>query len=132
MPALDTNVLVRLLTGDDARQSGLAQSLVTSNTDQDDLFFVPLTVTLELEWVLRACYGLEKTLVIGTLVRLLETRQLEFQDEASVERALFLYRSQKADFAECLHLGCAITHDRVPLLTFDRRAANLGGAELLV
>jgi predicted nucleic-acid-binding protein len=56
---------------------------------------------------------------------LLETREIEFQDEASVERALFFYRSKKADFAECLHLGCAVIHDRLPLVTFDRQAAEL-------
>jgi predicted nucleic-acid-binding protein len=93
--------------------------------------FVPLTVILELEWVLRARYRFPKDTVLATLVSLLETREIEFQDEPSLERALFFYRSQRADFAECLHLGCAVTHDRLPLWTFDRQAARLEGAKLL-
>ena len=92
--------------------------------------FVPLTVMLELEWVLRSRYRFSKDAVLSALVNLLETREIEFQDEASVERALFFYRSKRADFAECLHLGCAVTHDRLPLVTFDRQAAGLEGAKL--
>jgi predicted nucleic-acid-binding protein len=63
--------------------------------------------------------------------RISDNREIEFQDQGSVERALFFYRSKNADFAECLHLGCAVTHDRLPLVTFDAQAARLDGAELL-
>ena len=61
-----------------------------------------------------------------TLVNLLETPEIEFQDETSVERAVFFYRSRKVDFAECMRLGCAVTNDRLPLVTFDRQAAKSG------
>jgi predicted nucleic-acid-binding protein len=131
VPSLDTNILVRILTGDDARQSASARSLIENRADHDELLFVPLTVTLELEWVLRAAYGFAKEEVLATLVGLLETRELEFQDEASIERSIHLYRSGNADFAECLHIGSAITHDRAPLLTFDRKAARVDGAMML-
>jgi predicted nucleic-acid-binding protein len=86
---------------------------------------------LELEWVLRSRYRFSKDVVLATLVNLLETREIEFQDEGSVERALFFYRSKNADFAECLHLGCAVTQERLPLVTFDAQAARLDGAQLL-
>ena len=67
--------------------------------------------------MLRSRYRFPKDKVLSTLVNLLETREIEFQDEGSVERALFFYRSTNADFAECLHLGCAVTHERLPLVT---------------
>ncbi len=92
---------------------------------------MPLTVTLELEWLLRSRYDFTKVVSLTTLARLLETRELELQDEPSVERALFFYRSMKVDFAECLNLGCAIGHGRLPFVTFDQQAAKLDGAELL-
>ena len=132
MPALDTNVLVRLLVGDDAPQLARVRALIEDSARLDEALFVPLTVTLELEWVLRARYGFAKDAILTTLVGLLETRELEFQDEASVERALFFYRSTNADFAECLHIGSTITHDRTPFLAFDRTASRLEGAELLI
>jgi predicted nucleic-acid-binding protein len=131
MPAIDTNVLVRLLVGDDARQRALALSLVERCTDSDDTLFVPVTVTLELEWVLRARYRLARDAILETFVGLLETRELEFHEEATVERALYYFRSTRADFAECLHLGATITHERTPFMTFDRQASRLEGARAL-
>lgn len=131
MPTVDTNVLVRLLVGDDLRQASQAEALAAESAEAENALFVPLTVTLELEWVLRSRYRFPKAAVLSTLVNLLETREIEFQDEASVERALFFYRSKNADFAECLHLGCAVTHERLPLVTFDVQAARLDGVELL-
>ena len=131
MPTLDTNVLVRLLVGDDPRQTARVEALARESAEAEETLFVPLTVTLELEWVLRSRYRFSKDAVLATLVSLLETREIEFQDEGSVERALFLYRSRNADFAECLHLGCAVTHERLPLVTFDAQAARLDGARLL-
>ena len=119
MATLDTNVLVRLLVADDPRQTAQAEALARQSADSGEPLFVPRTVTLELEWVLRSRYNFPKETILTTFVNLLETREIEFQDEASIERALFFYRSMKADFAECLHLGCAITNDRLPLLTFD-------------
>ena len=131
MPTLDTNVLVRLLVGDDLRKAARVQALARKSAEAEEALFVPLTVTLELEWVLRSRYRFSKDAVLATLVNLLETREIEFQDEGSVERALFFYRSKNADFAECLHLGCAVTHERLPLVTFDAHAARLDGAQLL-
>jgi len=131
MPAVDTNILVRLLVGDDARQSGLARSLVEKCTDSGEPLFVPLTVTLELEWVLRARFGLARDAIFETIVALLETQELEFHEEATVERALYYFRSTRADFAECLHLGATITHARIPFMTFDRQASRLEGAQAL-
>ena len=122
---------MRLLVGDDRRQAAQAQTLARECAETNEPLFVPLTVMLELEWVLRSRYRFSKDAVLAALVNLLETREIEFQDEASVERALFFYRSKRADFAECLHLGCAVTHDRLPFVTFDRQAAGLGGAKLL-
>lgn len=132
MPAIDTNVLVRPLVGDDPHQSARALKLVEDCASRGELLFVPLTVALELEWVLRTRYGFARDSILTVLVGLLESREFEFQDEPSVERALDFYRSTKADFAECLHLASTITHDRAPFLTFDRTASHLEGAELLV
>lgn len=131
MPALDTNVLVRLLVGDDPEQARLARDAIARAERNSDPLFVSLTVVLELEWVLRASYRYSKEQVLATVSALLEARELEFQEEASVERALHYYRESGADFAECMHLGCAATAARIPLWTFDRRAARLPDARAL-
>ena len=61
MIALDTNVLVRLVTGDDAAQAKRAAARI----DTGDAFFVSLTVALELEWVLRGAYKLAPDCVVA-------------------------------------------------------------------
>ncbi len=130
MPALDTNILVRYLAQDDVKQSALATEFIQSSRANESLF-IPLSVVVELEWVLRTSYGLSKDEIIALFGSLLETRQIKFHEEASVERAVHLYRHSKADFADCLHLACTFTQSALPLVTFDKTAARLDGVELL-
>jgi predicted nucleic-acid-binding protein len=129
MPGLDTNVLVRWLVEDDDRQTRRAARLFEGARVDRASLFVPVTVMLELEWVLRSRYRFDKATVLGTFNALLETRELEFQDEAALERALHLYRSGPAEFADCVHAGLCAAAGRAPMWTFDERAARLPGVE---
>lgn len=129
MPSLDTNVLVRYLVKDDARQHAAAAKVIESDT-QDADFTVPITVALELEWVLRSRYGVDKEGIIDTYTRLLETAGLMFQDEPSVERALSLFTEHSADFADCLHIALAMSNNSLPFVTFDKKASKIPQARL--
>lgn len=131
MAALDTNVLVRLLVRDDAAQAAQAQARIEQAASKSIPLFVPITVVLELEWVLRSRYAYAKQQVLAALAALLEVREFEWQDEAAVEHALHFYRHHRADFAECLHLGCAAAAATLPLLTFDRGASRLPDVEVI-
>ncbi|WP_322074745.1 PIN domain-containing protein [Burkholderia cepacia] len=131
MPSLDTNILVRWLTADDETQVDIVRRLFANARDQEGAFYVPITVMLELEWVLRARYQFDKEPVITALTALLETRELAFESEAALERGLHLYRVHGGDFADCLHIGQAGVADRGPLLTFDRRASRIPGCQIL-
>ena len=131
MPSIDTNVLVRLLAADDAKQAAQAKTLLQRAARTAESLFVPLTVVLELERVLRSRYRYPKDQVLNTLSSLLETRELVFQDESAVEHALHYYRRSRVDFAECLHLGCAASAGQLPLMTFDRLAARVEGTKLV-
>jgi predicted nucleic-acid-binding protein len=132
MAALDTNVLVRWLTNDDAKQSAVVASLFETTAKNDEQLFVPVTVMLEMEWVLRSRYRFDKPTVIAALDALLGTTELEFQTEPALEQALWLYKQTGSpDFADCLHVAliCQVGHK--PLLTFDEQASKLEGAQLL-
>ena len=122
---------MRLLAADDARQGAQSKALMQRAANTGESLFVPLAVVLELEWVLRSRYEYAKELVLGTPSSLLESRELVFQDEAAIEHALAYYRLNRVDFAECLHLGCAASAGRLPLMTFDRAAARVEGARLV-
>jgi predicted nucleic-acid-binding protein len=131
MPGLDTNVLVRWLVADDNKQTARVHALFGSARASQSMLFVPSTVMLELEWVLRSRYLFDKPTILETMNVLLETQELEFQDEGALERALHLYRQGAAEFADCLHAGQCAMLDRAPLLTFDESAARLPNVELL-
>lgn len=131
MAGLDTNVLVRWLVNDDAGQCQRIEALFKSAGRQGRPLFVPLTVMLELEWVLRSRYDFGKADILMVLNALLETRELEFQSEPALERALHGYRQSTADFADCLHGGACWAEGKTPMLTLDAKAARLADAELL-
>ena len=131
MPGLDTNVLVRWLVNDDDEQVEQVEALFNSALAEQATLFVPTTVMLELEWVLRSRYGFDKPAVLHALNALLGTKELEFQAEPALERALQAYRQGTADFADCLHAGLCGAAGRSPLLTFDARGARLSDVQLL-
>lgn len=118
MIALDTNVLARLVTNDDPAQARQAVSLI----DTGNALFVPLTVTLELEWVLRGAYSLDKPAIARSFEALLSVRNMNFERQADIQQALQHYQSG-FDFADALHhagtTGCKA------LATFDQKFKKL-------
>lgn len=131
MPALDTNVLVRYLVQDDAVQLAAAKRLIARCVAEGASLFVPVTVVLELEWVLRSSFRCAKEEVLGVLSSLFSAAELSFQSEQALEVALQLYRKGTADFADCLHVALAAQAGEQPLWTFDKGAAKVAGAKLV-
>jgi len=131
MPALDTNVLVRYVVQDDSGQFAAAKRLIGRCVAEGRSLFVPVTVALELEWVLRASFGYAKDDVLQVLSSLFSAAELTFESERALEVALQLYREGSADFADCLHIALAAEAGEQPLWTFDRGAAKVIGAQLL-
>lgn len=131
MAGLNTNILVRWLVDDDAGQSRRIAERLKSAARRDETLFVPLTVMLELEWVLRSRYAFAKPDILLVLNALLEIRELEFQVEPAIERALHAYRQGTADFADCLHAAACWAEGKAPMLTLDAKAARLADAKLL-
>ncbi len=131
MPALDTNVLVRYVVQDDSGQLAAARRLITACIDQGQALFVPVTVVLELEWVLRSSFGFGKDEVLNTLSQLFSAAELTFESEQALEVGLQLYRDHTADFADCLHIALAAAAGEPPLWTFDKGAAKVPGAHAL-
>jgi predicted nucleic-acid-binding protein len=132
MAALDTNILVRWLTDDDAKQSAIVASLLEAAAKKEERFFVPVTVILETEWVLRSRFRFDKPSVTAALDALLGVPEIEFQTEPALEQALWLFKQAGApDFADCLHVALINQAGQGPMLTFDERAGKLDDAQLL-
>lgn len=132
MASLDTNVLVRYLVRDDARQLALAKRLIQAALRAGQTLYVPITVILELEWVLRSNFGFDKEQIANAISSLLASVELSFESEAAAEVALALYQRSRADFADCVHVALAHAAGESPLWTFDRAASKLDGAKMLV
>ena len=107
MPALDTNALVRYVVEDDVAQLAAAKRLIRKCVSEGQTLFVPVTVTLELEWVLRSSFEYAKDEVMQALSNLFSAAELTFESERALEVALQLYREGSADFADCLHVALA-------------------------
>ena len=131
MAAIDTNILVRFLIQDDEQQGQLARRLIQHVLAQGETLFIPVTVLLELEWVLRSNFLFNKSQVVELISNLLSTKETEFESEPSVEIALDLFRNHAADFADCLHIALAHRAGHAPLRTFDKTAAKVVGAKIL-
>jgi predicted nucleic-acid-binding protein len=131
MAAIDTNVVIRVLVQDHAAQTAAALALIQRAADAGETIFVPVTVVLESEWVLRSRYKFAKEQVVEALSQLYSVDALSFEAEAAVGVALQLYSTCSADFADCLHIALTWDAGRQPFWTFDKQAAAVDGARLL-
>ncbi len=127
MLGVDMNVLVRYLTRDDKSQYEKARRLIAREVAKGEPVLVSLLILLETEWVLRSRYELAKADIVTAFSALLDTTDLAFEDEPSVENAIYSWKDSAAEFADCLiearnrRIGCRAT------ATFDSRALKLPG-----
>jgi predicted nucleic-acid-binding protein len=127
MLGIDTNVLVRFLIRDDQAQFEKARKLIKRELAAGRRVFVSQLVLLETEWVLRSRYGLQKTRIIEAVSGLLDASDVQFEEEATIEEVLFVWKDTTSDFADCLigaqnrRLGCRAT------ASFDVKASRLPG-----
>src|SRR5580698_5219069 len=99
MTTVDTNILIRLLTGDDRKQETIARSLFASGP-----VWIAKTVLLETDWVLRSLYGFEDDAIREALAKLLGLENVRAEDEHAVAAALDL-TERGIEFADALHLA---------------------------
>ena len=118
MIALDTNVIVRLVTADDPGQLQAAREVFQAG----DLWICK-TVLLETEWVLRYSYELAPAAIQEILRKLLGYSRLRVEDRSAVLQALGFY-DKGMDFADALHLVSSGEADQ--FATFDRPLAKKG------
>lgn len=130
MVGLDTNVLVRYLVRDDAKQAEAARALLESLTVERP-GFVCREVIIELVWVLERSYKHSRDRIAKVLEQLTATDSLVVEAAADVMRAASRYRSEVSGFSDLMILAATERSEAHPLYTFDKKAARLGGVELL-
>jgi predicted nucleic-acid-binding protein len=124
MRAVDTNVLIRLVTWDDSRQVSAAETFIERGA------WVSTIALAEAVWVLRAIYRLTPEDQAKAVEMFLNHRHLVLQDPESISTALALFRSKPAlGFSDCLILELARKAGHLPLGTFDRSLAKVPGTQ---
>ena len=130
MIGIDTNVLVRYVVQDDARQAAVASQFIETTLSDDEPGWIASVVLCEFVWVLEGAYGYARNLIVATLQRLFEVDRFRVEAPALAWRALDEYRGG-GDFSDALialaneHEGCGYT------ATFDRAAAKMKQMRLL-
>ncbi len=126
MHAVDTNVLVRLITRDDAKQTAAAEAFVAKGA------WVSHLVLAETTWVLAAAYDVPARKIAIAVEMLLNHRELAVQDPDVVAAALEKFRAKPAlGFSDCLVLEIARKAGHLPLATFDKALSKLDGTQRL-
>ena len=118
MHGVDTNVIVRYLTGDDPQQADKARTVIGQKP-----VFVSRTVLLEVEWVLRGVYDLPSERIVPALRALAGLPGVSVEDAGLVAKALD-WAEAGMDFADALHLAAAAECES--FLTFDKRFVRSG------
>ena len=131
MRGIDTNVLVRYITADDARQTAVAERLMEQSSGAGQALFIPLVVLCELVWVLSRSHGQVKAEIARVLESILETTLFHVASDPLVRRSLEAFQAGRADFADyligeiCREAGCE------DCITFDGGLKGAAGFTLL-
>ncbi len=120
MLAIDTNLVVRYLTGDDSAQAAQAREVIDAHP-----VFVSTTVLLETEWVLRSVFAYDGPLIARRLRAFAGLPTVTVEDAAGAAQALD-WSEGGMDFADALHLGKAA--GCTAFITFDRRLVRAAEA----
>ena len=124
MIGLDTNVVVRLLTQDDVRQSRRVDKLIATAQANADPLYLSVIVLCEVAWVLRSAYGYQRDDVVRAIEALLAVAEIVIEDRDLTARALLDYKHGPADLSDYLigyrnnRAGCHAT------ATFDRKLST--------
>ena len=115
MIAIDTNILVRLLVGDNQKQAKKAADVLNNNRG-----FISKSVLIETEWVLRYTYKIDQPTIISIFNKLFAFPKLTFEDPSIILQAIS-WNQQGLDFADALHLASSDKNTISSFITFDQK-----------
>lgn len=130
MIGLDTNILVRYLAQDDARQTEQAIRLIESLTPAQPGYLSLLVVT-ETVWVLESCYDTGRSKIAQIVETLLSIDSLVVEQSDTAWRALRRFKREGGDFSDALIAAQAVSSGCDTVYTFDKGAAKRTGMTLL-
>ena len=129
---IDTNLLVRYLTGDDPSKANEVGRLLLKAAEGEIGLLIPSVVIAELVWVLQSFYKLERGEIVPLLNAILHTRGVEVSDKAVVSDAIAIYGDDTIDFIDAWIVAFAKAADVRAIYTFDRKHfKGIDGIEMM-
>lgn len=135
MIGLDTNVLVRYLAQDEAKQAAIATRLIERDLSAAQPGFISLVVLVELCWVLKRLYAATENELVGTVEDFLGAAQFQVEHRAVVQAAtqhLISLKGLRVGFTDLLIVEVAKTQGCSHTVSFDKGAVRSAGMVMLI
>lgn len=131
MIGLDSNVVVRYLAQDDARQARIATRLIEHELTDQEPGYLSLPALAEVVWVMVSCYDADRSLVARVVERLLTVPRIRVQCAGEVWEALRAFKEGGAGFSDALIAALGLRSGCSHTATFDVAASRESGFALL-
>jgi predicted nucleic-acid-binding protein len=130
MKAIDTNILVRFLIGDDKQQAKKVYNIFKKAESEKDELFVPLLVVLELIWVLESVYEISRADILESIREFLLLPILRFEHKSVLQQFTLSAQANRYDLADLLIAHSAKMQGCETVLTFDKKVSKFQLFEL--
>jgi predicted nucleic-acid-binding protein len=131
MKAIDTNILIRFLTGDDELQAKKVYLIFKKAESEKNELFVPLLVVLEMIWVLESVYEVSRKEILDSISDLLLMPILKFDHQSALQQLVHSAQGNKYDLSDLLIAHSAKINGCETVITFDKKAAKFKLFEFL-
>ena len=131
MKAIDTNILIRFLTGDDELQAKKVYLIFKKAESEKNELFVPLLVVLEMIWVLESVYEVSRKEILDSISDLLLMPILKFDHQSALQQLVNSAQGNKFDLSDLLIAHSAKFNGCETVITFDKKAAKFKLFEFL-
>lgn len=131
MKAIDTNILIRFLVGDDEMQAKKVYSIFKKAESEKKELFVPLLVVLEMIWVLESLYDISRTEILDSISDLLLMPIFKFNQQSALQQLLHSAQGNKYDLSDLLIAHSAKINGCEAVITFDKKASKFELFELV-
>jgi predicted nucleic-acid-binding protein len=130
MKGIDTNILIRFLTGDDELQAKKVYNIFKKAESEKNELFVPLLVILELIWVLESVYEIHRTEILESISELTLMPILKFEHQSALQQFTHAAKGNIYDLSDLLIAHSANTQGCESIITFDKKASKFNLFEL--
>lgn len=131
MIGIDTNILVRFLVGDDAKQANKVYKLFKKAEDEKTELFVPSVVILELIWVLESAYEIDRSNIIDSINQLILMPIFQFENLSAIQNLIPKAQESKFDLSDLFIAHTANANGCETVFTLDKKASKYRLFDLL-